>query len=644
MTPDHRQPPEAPWTVEDARALYAIDAWSGGAFAIDESGEVVVRPAGPHGPTLSLATLARDLDHRGVHLPVLLRFSDLLQRRIQALHGAFAHAMEVHDYSGSYHPVLPIKVNQLRHVVEEFLRFGRPLHAGLEAGSKTELLAALAVCEDPQALIICNGYKDRALIETALLARKAGRNVVLVVDRFAEAARVLDTAAALGVTPLLGARARLAARGAGRWDRSTGPRAKFGLTSVELVRLVELLAARGMAHTLALLHFHMGSQVPAIRAVKEAVAEAARIYASLATMGAGLRYLDVGGGLAVDYDGSRSTLPSSRNYGDDEYAADIILEVRVACDEAGVPHPTLVTESGRALLAQHAVLLFDVLGVSSASPPPPLPQPGPEAHRVLADLRATLDGVTKASFQEAYNDARLLSDEAASLFRHGVIDLPARAQAEALARATMERVLEVSEGAPFVPDDVARLRHVLADTYYGNLSVFQSLPDHWAIQQLFPVMPIHRLNERPTRRGVVADLTCDSDGTIDHFIHRGGIRRRLPLHAVARDERYVLGVFLVGAYQEILGDLHNLFGDTNTVHVGVTDEGYTLHEVLDGDSVRDVLGFVQYDRPHVIGHLRAASERATGDGRISPDDARLLLRRCEEILAGSTYLEPDGTI
>jgi len=631
--------PSPLWTVEDARATYAVDAWAGDTYGIDEAGEVVVHPLGPQGPTLSLAALVRDLHRRGIHLPTLVRFSDVLRGRILALHEAFTRAMEDHDYAGDYRPVMPIKVNQMRHVVEEFLAHGAPLHAGLEAGSKPELLIALALCEDPQALIVCNGYKDRAFIETALLAHKAGRNVVLVVDRFAEAARILDVARELGIRPVLGARAKLAARGAGRWNGSTGPRSKFGLTSGELVRLVTLLHDLGAADALQLLHFHIGSQVTDIRAVKAAIAEAARVYTSLARMGAGLRYLDVGGGLAVDYDGSRSTLPSSRNYRDEEYAADIVWEVRVACEEAGVAHPTLVTESGRALLAHHAVLLFDVLGVSATAPPEPLPSPGPNDHRVLGDLREAYDSVSPTNFQEAFNDARLLGDEAASLFRHGVIDLRARAQAEALSRATMIRVLEVSEGAPYVPDDVAHLPRLLADTYYGNFSVFQSLPDHWAIGHLFPVMPIHRLDEAPTRRGVVADLTCDSDGTIDHFIHRGAPREWLPLHPLRPGEPYVLGVFLVGAYQEILGDLHNLFGDTNTVHVAITEAGYELHEVLEGDSVAEVLGYVQYSRRDLMGRLRGASERAVRAGRITLEDARHLLRRCEESLGGYTYLE-----
>jgi arginine decarboxylase len=526
-------------------------------------------------------------------------------------------------------------------VVEEIVAYGAEHHVGLEAGSKPELLVALAILDTPGALIVCNGYKDRAYVETALLAQRLGRTPVIVIDRFAEIELVIKTSRELGIRPHIGVRARLSARGAGKWVESTGDRSKFGLTASEMVDAVERLRAEDMLDCLELLHFHIGSQITAIRAHKDALSEASRVFVGLHALGARPRLIDVGGGLAVDYDGSRTNFHSSKNYSTQEYANDVVAFVQRACDESGVPHPDIVTEAGRAMVAHHSVLVFDVLGVSevpSGSEPAPVEESDP---KVLHDLFEVGRSISKKNVQEAYHDAIQLKEEAATLFSLGFLDLHARARVERLFWTCCARILRVVRDLPYVPEDLEALEKELADTYFANLSVFQSAPDHWAVKQLFPIMPIHRLREKPTRRGVIADLTCDSDGKIDQFIDPHDVKDVLELHPWT-GERYYLAMFLVGAYQEILGDLHNLFGDTDAVHVTLSpDGGYVVEHVVEGDAVEEVLAYVQYDKQALVEKVRRTIEDPLRRGQITSEESARLRKRYEQGLEGYTYLTRD---
>jgi len=629
------------WTIQDSLELYHVPSWGAGLFHINAEGHVEVRPGGEKGPRLDLHELVRDLQRRGLRTPLLLRFSDILAERVRGLAGAFTHAMEEYGYKGHYRGVYPIKVNQQRHVVEEIVRYGADLGVGLEAGSKPELLIALAQLETQDALIICNGYKDRAYVETALLAQRLGRRPVIVIDRFREVDLVIKAARELGIMPHIGVRARLTARGAGKWVDSTGDRSKFGLSALEIVDTVERLRSEDMLECLELLHFHIGSQITAIRAHKDALSEASRIFVGLHELGASPSIIDVGGGLGVDYDGSKTNFHSSKNYSTQEYANDVVAFVQEACDEASVPHPDIVTEAGRSMVAHHSVLVFDVLGVAevnSGGTPEPIREEDP---KVLRDLAEVSDSISKKSFQEAYHDALQLKEEASTLFSLGYLDLKARARVDRLFWACCERILRVVRDLPAVPEDLEPLEKMLSDTYYANLSIFQSAPDHWAVKQLFPVMPIHRLNERPTRRGIFADLTCDSDGKIDHFIDTHDVKKVLELHSWT-GAPYYMGMFLVGAYQEILGDLHNLFGDTDAVHVKLYEDGsYGVEHVVEGDSVEEVLRYVQYDRRSLIEQVRRISEAALRRGDLSIDESARLRKRFAQGLDEYTYLSRD---
>jgi arginine decarboxylase len=629
------------WTVDDSLALYNVAAWGDGFFSINEAGQVEVRPRGADGPSIDLLELVQNLEQRGLCTPLLIRFSDILASRVRGLAHAFQQAIAEYEYTGAYRGVYPIKVNQQRHVVEEIIQYGKDLGVGLEAGSKPELLVALALLDTPDALIVCNGYKDRAYIETALLAQRLGRTPVIVVDRFHEIDLVIKTARELGIRPHIGVRARLISRGAGRWEESSGDRSKFGLSAHEIVDAVERLRGEDMLDCLELLHFHIGSQITAIRAHKDALAEASRVFTSLHEMGATPRLLDVGGGLGVDYDGSRTNFHSSRNYSTQEYATDVVAFVQEACDEAQVPHPDLIAEAGRAMVAHHSVLVFDVLGVGEAlSGPSPAP-PTDDDPKVVQDLAEVLESVSSENLLEAYHDAVELKEEAATLFSLGYLDLAGRARIDRLFWTCCARILELVRELPHVPEELEDLEKGLADIYYGNLSVFQSAPDHWAVKQLFPVMPIHRLEEKPTRRGVIADLTCDSDGKIDRFIDPIDVKHVLELHPFT-GVPYYLGVFLVGAYQEILGDLHNLFGDTDAVHVTLDAEGgYQVEHVVEGDSVEEVLTYVQYQRSTLVEKVRRTIEQALRRGKISLEESARLRRRYAQALDEGTYLSRD---
>jgi arginine decarboxylase len=626
------------WSVHDANDTYEVSRWGNGYFSINDAGHVEVRPTRDADRAIDLKELIDRLQLRGIGLPVLVRFTDLIRHRLGDIHRAFSAAIEQHQYKGRYCCIYPIKVNQQRQVVEEVLAFGRPYQFGLEAGSKPELLAVVALA-DNETPIICNGFKDAEYIETAMLAQKIGRRIIPVVEKYTELRLILDIAERVGVRPSIGMRVKLAARGSGRWQSSGGFRSKFGLTVTEIVRGLDDLKARGMEDCLNLLHFHLGSQITNIRIVKGALTEAARVYAELATMWAGLQYLDVGGGLGVDYDGSRTNFESSMNYTLEEYANDVVYHVQSVCDDANVPHPAILSESGRAVAAYHSVLVFNVLGVSGFGAEQVPSVADATWEQPLIDLLDTYNAVTARNALEAFHDAQAALDMALSLFNAGYLPLAQRSLAENIFWAILSKLRRMTQSMGDVPEDLQGLDEDLSDTYFCNFSLFQSIPDSWAIKQLFPVMPIHRLAEKPQAHAVLGDITCDSDGKLDRFVDRRDVKRTLPLHAM-NDEPYYLGVFLVGAYQEILGDLHNLFGDTHAVHVSLDDDGALCFDTLiKGDTVREVLDYVEFDADTLLGKMRTAVEAAQRAGRLDHEGAGRLLRFYEEGLDGYTYLE-----
>ncbi|MEN8160453.1 MAG: biosynthetic arginine decarboxylase [Myxococcota bacterium] len=628
------------WTIQDSIELYQVPQWGRGFFGIDENGDLRVQPHGPDGPAVSLPSLVEDLRQRGLRTPLLLRFSDILAERVSRLAGAFSGAANEYGYKGRFRGVYPIKVNQQRPVVEEIVSLGADFGIGLEAGSKPELLIALALLDTKDALIVCNGYKDRAYIETALLGQRLGRRPVIVIDRFHEIDLVIKAASELGIRPHLGVRARLSSRGAGKWVDSTGDKSKFGLSAAEIVETVERLRSEDMLDCLELLHFHIGSQITTIRAIKDALREATRIFAELFALGATPGILDVGGGLGVDYDGSQTNFHSSKNYSVQEYANDVVSSIQEACDAADVPHPDIVTEAGRWMVAHHSLMVFDVLGVNEIRSGRRKVEPvSDDDPKVLRDLAEVWETVNKKNVTECYHDALQLKEDAATLFNVGQLDLPARARVERLFWSCCEKIQRVATELREVPEELHELERGLADTYYTNLSVFQSIPDAWAVKQLFPIMPIHRLNEKPTRRGILADLTCDSDGKIDQFIDQHDVKNVLELHG-SNGRPYYLAAFLIGAYQEILGDLHNLFGDTDAVHVSFDpDGGYSVENVMEGENVKDVLAYVEYDSNALKEKVRRLAEHALRRGDITLEEATRLRRRYDQGLWEYTYLD-----
>ncbi len=629
------------WTVRDSLELYGVPQWGKGFFSVNEKGRVEVRPGGKSGPGVDLLELVHDLQRRGVRSPMLLRFSDILASRVRSLAETFRRTLREYEYQGRFRGVYPIKVNQQRHVVEEIVSLGAEYGVGLEAGSKPELLIALALLDTPGALMICNGYKDRAYVETALLAQRLGRSPVIVIDRFREVDLIVKTAKELGIQPRLGVRARLTTRGAGKWVESTGDRSKFGLSAQEIVETVDRLRSEQMLDCLELLHFHIGSQITAIRAHKDALREASRVFVGLHQLGATPSILDVGGGLGVDYDGSQTNFHSSMNYTLQEYVNDVVASIQEACDTEHVPHPDIVTEAGRWMVAHHSMLVFDVLGVNEIRPTTPMQPVRQDDPKVLQDLAEIRETLTKKNVRECYHDALQLKEDAALLFSLGQLDLRQRARVDRLFWDVCERIQKIVRELPAVPEDMEDLEKGMAHVYYGNLSVFQSAPDHWAVKQLFPVMPIHRLDERPTRRGIFADLTCDSDGKIDQFIDQRDVKSVLELHPWS-GAPYYIGVFLVGAYQEILGDLHNLFGDTDAVHVRLDEKGEVeVEHVVRGDRVSDSLAYVQYDRRLLAEKVRRTIEEALRAGKISLEESARLNKRYEQGLAEYTYLSRD---
>jgi arginine decarboxylase len=626
------------WKVHDAVETYNVRHWGKGYFGVNKNGHVTVHPDKNPSKAIDLKDLIDQLQARGIQLPILLRFTDILRHRVGELHDAFQNAVREFEYQGQYCCVYPIKVNQQRHVVEEILDFGRPYNFGLEAGSKPELLAVLAMTNG-ETPIICNGFKDDEFIKMTVLARKIGKQVIPVVEKFTELEAIVRYAQELNVRPVIGVRVKLAARGAGRWRYSAGFRSKFGLTLTEVLEAIDYLKQRELADCLQLVHFHLGSQITNIRNIKGALTEAARIYVELSRIGASVKYLDVGGGLGIDYDGSQTDFESSVNYTLQEYANDVVFRIKSICDEAGVAHPTIISESGRAVVAYHSMLVFDVLGVSNfdrytapAQIPEDVPQP-------ISDLASIFRDVSKKNFLEGYHDAVQSVDETLNLFNLGYLSMEYRALAEQLFWAVCGKILKIVRELDYVPEELQGLEALLSDTYFCNFSIFQSMPDSWAVKQLFPIMPIHRLNEPPTRRAVLGDITCDSDGKVDQFIDLRDVRNTLELHAFD-GQPYYLGAFLLGAYQEILGDLHNLFGDTNAVHVSLDDDGeVNLDVVIKGDTVREVLAYVQYSADELSARMRKDVEKAVRGGKISVEESRQLLRFYETGLEGYTYLE-----
>jgi len=630
-----------PWSLQDAIETYNIANWGKGYFSINEKGHVSVHPDKSSRYSIDLKELADQLQGRGIQLPILLRFTDILRHRVGEIAEAFNKAMEEAEYKGRYVCVYPIKVNQQRHVVEEVLNFGKPYGFGLEAGSKPELLAVLGVTNGDDATpIICNGFKDAEFIKMVVLARKIGKNIIPVVEKFSELELIVKYAEELGVRQPIGIRVKLATRGAGRWRSSAGYRSKFGLTLTEVLEALDFLKARGMADCLQMTHYHMGSQITNIRKVKDALNEAARIYVELHRLGAGLQYIDVGGGLGVDYDGSQTDFESSINYTLQEYANDVVFRIRDVCDDAGVPHPTIISESGRALVAYHSVLLFDVLGTHNfdrCEAPESVPEDAPQP---IHDLFTIHRDLSKKNYLENYHDAVQAMEEALSLFNLGHLPLEQRAMAERLFWAFGRKLQRLVKELEHIPEELQNLDTMLSDTYFCNFSVFQSMPDSWAIDQLFPIMPIHRLNEPPTRQAVLGDITCDSDGKVDQFIDLRDVRSTLELHPLIEGEQYCLGAFLLGAYQEILGDLHNLFGDTNAVHVTLEEDGTpNVDTVIKGDTVTEVLHYVQYSAEKLTDRVRKDVERAVRAGKLSVQESRAFLGFYEHGLSGYTYLE-----
>ena len=635
------------WSAADSARLYQVDLWGQGYFAVGTDGRIRVRPDRTPDPEIDIMEVVEHLADRGMSPPLLIRFSDILADRLRALHDAFQAAIDEHAYDGRYLAVFPIKVNQQRSVVEEVYRYGRDYEFGLEVGSKPELLAAMAVSdESSERLIICNGFKDDAYVEAVILSTKLGRKIIPVIEKFSELGLVLKHAKAYGVRPRIGVRVKLASQGAGRWRDSAGERSKFGLFISEILDMVELLAASDMLDCLSLLHCHAGSQIQDIRRLKDAVAELGHVYAELVQLGVPLEYVDVGGGLGVDYDGSRTNLESSMNYTMEEYAAEVVYRLGSVCAERGVRQPTIVSESGRAMAAYQSVLVINVLGASGprTTHATPLDMDAAEdAPQPIRDLVNAYSEVSEDRLVEVFHDAVQGRDQAIDLFMLGYLSLEHRGLAERLFWATCARVHDVAQQLDRIPEELHPLEEVLSEIYFCNFSVFQSLPDSWAIGQLFPIMPIHRLDERPTHRAVLADMTCDSDGKIDRFVSLDGVRRVLEVHELRRGESYFLAAFLVGAYQEALGDLHNLFGDTNVVHIRLDEKGgWWIEETVPGDSARDVLGYMRYDVDHLVPRLVKDCETAVRDGRMTLPESRVLVRFYEGALNGYTYLEGEA--
>ena len=627
----------------DAVSLYNVDRWGGGYFGINGEGHVVVRPK-RNGEEIDLMDMVAEARRRQLAFPLVVRFHDLLRDRVETINTAFADAVAEMGYRGVYRGVFPIKVNQLREVVEEILDAGRPWHFGIEAGSKPELLAALALHSDPESLLICNGYKDTSFIRNALLGRKLGKKVILVVEKLEELAHILRVSVEMGVEPMIGLRVRLLSKGAGKWATSGGENAKFGLSTSDLVEASDMLHAAGLGHCLNLVHFHVGSQVPDIRTIKRATREAARFYSKLSKMGHALGYLDVGGGLGVDYDGSRTTFDSSTNYSLNEYARDIVYTVMEVCDSEAVAHPTLVSESGRAIVAHHSVLIVETFGSIEKNNRTKPVVPSNEDPQIVRDILEIGNELTKKNRLENLHDAQEIRERAQSMFDLGLLDLRAKARVETIYWQIAEGIVDMFRGMRYVPEEVKEMEIALGDQFLCNFSVFQSLLDHWALGQLFPVMPIHRLNELPDRNATLVDITCDSDGKVAKFVDLQDVKETLPLHRWQHGEPYYVGFFLAGAYQYIMGDLHNLFGRVNEMHIYLDEDeesGHYVEEVLTGSTIGQVLSLTQWDVNELARKMKAQTDAAIKSDRLKPSEGMRLLDDYEKSLTLYTYLNFD---
>ncbi|MEZ4387295.1 MAG: biosynthetic arginine decarboxylase [Candidatus Krumholzibacteriia bacterium] len=630
-----------PWTIAKSAQTYGLGHWGAGYFQINKKGHVAVTPDPAQPGQIDLFELIEAMHERDIKLPVLFRFNGILRHRVQAIYRAFAAAIDEYAYKGVYQPVYPIKVNQQHQVVAEINEAGRAFNMGLEVGSKPELVAVLAIQDNPDAPLICNGYKDREYIRLALTARRVGRRPLIVIEKPSEVSMVLDVARDLGIEPELGFRLRLTGKGAGRWEASGGERAKFGLNVPELVEALTELEAADALQYVKLLHFHVGSQLNRISSLKVALREASQVYVQLRKRCPEMSFLDVGGGLAVDYDGSQTAWESSMNYTLEEYARDVIWSVQQACDQAECPHPTIITECGRATVAYHSVLVFEVLDITQSLAGPCDPQHvlGTMEAPAVRNLAQLMLDLSPKNCQEILHDAVEARQDMLQQFALGLLTLEERAMGDRCYWALLEAITRAAEHLHYVPEDLQAIPALLTETYFCNLSIFQSLPDSWALDQIFPIMPVSRLREEPTRRVILGDITCDSDGKIDRFADLRDVNRYLPAHPLRAGERYYLAAFLVGAYQEILGDLHNLFGDTNAVHVDLNGDGRVeLTNVVKGDSVRQVLNYVQYEKRDLLERWRHAVERAVSEGRLKPRESAAVLRQFEKAFDEYTYL------
>ena len=619
------------WRIEDSEELYNITGWGTSYFGINDKGHVVVTPR-RDGVTVDLKELVDELQLRDVASPMLIRFPDILDNRIEKMSSCFKQAAEEYGYKAENFIIYPIKVNQMRPVVEEIISHGKKFNLGLEAGSKPELHAVIAVNTDSDSLIVCNGYKDESYIELALLAQKMGKRIFLVVEKMNELQ--------LNVQPNIGIRIKLASSGSGKWEESGGDASKFGLTSSELLEALDFLESKGMKDCLKLIHFHIGSQVTKIRRIKTALREASQFYVQLHSMGFNVEFVDIGGGLGVDYDGTRSSnSEGSVNYSIQEYVNDSISTLVDVSDKNGIPHPNIITESGRALTAHHSVLIFEVLETATLPEWDDEEEIAPDAHELVQELYGIWDSLNQNKMLEAWHDAQQIREEALDLFSHGIVDLKTRAQIERLYWSITREINQIAGGLKHAPDEFRGLSKLLADKYFCNFSLFQSLPDSWAIDQIFPIMPIQRLDEKPERSATLQDITCDSDGKIANFISTRNVAHYLPVHTLKKTEPYYVAVFLVGAYQEILGDMHNLFGDTNAVHVSVNEKGYNIEQIIDGETVAEVLDYVQYNPKKLVRTLETWVTKSVKEGKISLEEGKEFLSNYRSGLYGYTYLE-----
>jgi arginine decarboxylase len=629
---------------EDAISLYNVDRWGEGYFTVNRKGHMVVLPNRSSDQKIDLMEVVAEAKRRKLGFPLTVRFHDLLRDRVETINKAFADAIETMGYRNVYRGVFPIKVNQLREVVEEILDAGKPWHFGLEAGSKPELMAALAFHQDYESLIVCNGYKDSDFVRTALLGRKLGKTVILVVEKVEELVHILKVSAQMKVEPFVGFRVRLLSKGAGKWATSGGENAKFGLATAELVAASDLLTEAGLAHALKLVHFHVGSQVPDIGTIKRATKEAARFYSKLQKMGHELGYLDVGGGLGVDYDGSRTTFDSSTNYSLNEYARDIVYSIMEVCDAESVPHPTIVSESGRAIVAHHSVLVVEAFGSIEKSPNEEKIEASEDDPQILHDIVEIFENLGRKNRLENLHDAHEMRERAQSMFDLGLLDLRVKAKIETVYWQIAGAVVAMFQGMRYIPEEVKEMEVALGDQFLCNFSVFQSLLDHWALGQLFPVMPIHRLNKLPNRNATIVDITCDSDGKVSKFVDLQDVKETLPLHRWEPGEPYYIGFFLVGAYQDIMGDMHNLFGRVNEMHIYLDedeDRGYYVEEVLPGSTIGQVLSLTQWDTNELARRMKSQVDAAIKSDRLKPNDAMRVLDDYEKCLSTYTYLNFD---